>query len=103
MLFEHDDPDRTAKLKGFIVLGDATSLKILFLLDRRGSMNFSDIRRNISVNPASLTKKLRTLQDAGLLKNEKTKDNLHVYYSISQHHRHIKRFIDSFEKLAQEL
>lgn len=103
MLFDKDDPDRVSKLKGFIVLGDTIALKILFVLDRYGEKNFSELKELLSVNPASLSKKLRLLQEAGLLQSDRTHDNLRVYYSIAQHQRYVKKFIDSFEKLAQNL
>lgn len=102
-MFDLDDPDRVSKLKGFIVLGDSVALKILYVLDRHGEKNFSELKELLGVNPASLSKKLRMLSEAGLLISDRTHDNLRVYYSIAQHRRHVKKFIDSFEKLAQNL
>ncbi len=103
MLFQKDDPDRLTIMKGFIVLGDSTCMKILYALDRHGDKNFSELKELIEVNPASLSKKLRILSEAGILGSDRTHDNLRVYYSISHHHRAVKKFLDSFERLAQEL
>ncbi|HMT19202.1 MAG TPA: ArsR family transcriptional regulator [Candidatus Saccharibacteria bacterium] len=103
MIFHYDDPDRVSKMKAFIVLGDATCLKILYVLDRQGEKNFSELKEIIEVNPASLSKKLRVLAEAGILNSDRTHDNLRVYYSIAQHKRQIRKFLESFERLAQEL
>lgn len=103
MLFDYDDPDREAKLKGFILLGDSVALKILFVLDRHGDKNFSELKDILGVNPASLSKKLKMLTEAGVLRSDHTHDRLRVYYSIAQNRRLVKKFIDSFEKLAQNL
>ena len=103
MLFQKDNPDRLSVLKGFIVLGDTTSLKILYALDRHGEKNFSELKELLEVNPASLSKKLRILSEAGILGSDRTHDNLRVYYSIAHHQRAVKKFLDGFERLAQEL
>lgn len=103
MIFHYDDPDRVSKMKAFIILGDATCMKILYVLDRHGDKNFSELKEIIEVNPASLSKKLRLLMEAGLLSSDRTHDNLRVYYKIAQHKRQLKKFLEAFEKLAQEL
>lgn len=103
MLFQKDNPDRLRMLKGFIILGDATAIKILYALDRNGEQNFSELKELIEVNPASLSKKLRILSEAGILGSDRTHDNLRVYYSIAHHQRAVRKFLDSFERLAQNL
>ncbi len=103
MLFQKDNPDRFLLQKAFIILGDATSLRILYALDRYGEKNFSELKDLLEVNPASLSKKLRILSEAGILGSDRTHDNLRVYYSVAHHHKAVKKFLDSFERLAQEL
>lgn len=90
-------------LRGFFVLGDSTVLKILFELERYGEKNFSELRDQLDINPATLSKKLKLLNEIGLISSDRTHDHLRVYYSISQHHKPIRRFLDAFERLANDL
>jgi DNA-binding HxlR family transcriptional regulator len=89
--------------KGFSVLGDSSVLKILFELDRYGEKNFTQLRQQLEINPATLSKKLRHLTEVGLISPDRTHDHLRVYYSISQHHKPLRRFLDAFERLINDL
>jgi DNA-binding HxlR family transcriptional regulator len=88
--------------RAFYVLGDNASLKILYELDRYGERNFSELKRELGINPATLTKKLRLLTEVGIVGSDRTHDNLRVYYSIVQHQRSVKRFLEAFDKFAEE-
>jgi len=92
-------------LRGFHILGDSTSLKILFELQRYGEKNFSDLRHAIDANPATLSKKLRVLEQSELIVADRTRDRVKVYYSVDeQHHKKsIRRFIDALERLSFDL
>jgi DNA-binding HxlR family transcriptional regulator len=87
----------------FFVLGDATSLKILYELDRYGERTFTQLKNNLKINPASLSKKLKILMQFGLVASDKTHDHLRVFYSLHNHQRSIRKVLDSFERLAEEL
>jgi DNA-binding HxlR family transcriptional regulator len=89
--------------RGFFVLGDSANLKILYELDKYGERNFTQLKIELGINPATLSKKLRLLIEVGLIESDKTHNNLHVYYSIVQHQRSVKRFLEAFDKLAEEL
>jgi len=89
--------------RGFFVFGDSASLKILYELDRYGEKNFTELRDMLDINPATLTKKLRILTEVGLISPDRTHDHLRVFYSISNHHRPLKRFLDAFERLSGDL
>lgn len=90
-------------LRGFFVLGDSTILKILYELERYGEKNFTELRDQLGINPATLSKKLRILNEVGLISSDRTHDHLRVYYSISQHQKPLRRFLDAFERLAGDL
>lgn len=89
--------------RGFFVCGDAASLKILYELERFGDRNFTELKDQTGLNPATLSKKLKILTRVGLVKADKTHDQLRVYYSIAGHHRPIKRLLDAVERLAYDL
>jgi DNA-binding HxlR family transcriptional regulator len=95
--------DVTSLTKGFIVLGDYTTLRILYQLDRYGEQNFTQLKESLHINPATLSKKLRLLMEVAIVSSDRTHDNLRVYYSIAHHQRSLKKFLDSFERFAQEL
>lgn len=90
-------------LRGFFVLGDSTVLKILYELERYGEKNFTELRDQLDINPATLSKKLRLLIEVGLISADRTHDHLRVYYSISQYRKPLRRFLDSLERLAADL
>ncbi len=89
--------------KAYLVLGDAASLKILYELDKMGERNFTELKEKLHINPATLTKKLRILTEVGLISSDRTHDRLRVYYSIAQHQRVLRKFLEGFERLASEL
>jgi DNA-binding HxlR family transcriptional regulator len=90
-------------MRGFYLLGDSTVLKLLFELDRYGEKNFSQLRDQLAINPATLSKKLRLLVEVGLVASDRTHDHLRVYYSINKHQRPLRRFLDALERLANEI
>lgn len=89
--------------KAFFVLGDSTSLKILFELERFGEKTFTELKENLSINPATLSKKLKILTKVGLITPDKSHDHLRVFYSLHQHQRPLKRILDSIERLSADL
>ncbi len=89
--------------RGFIVLGDSACMKILFELERFGEKNFTQLREELDINPATLSKKLQLLTEVGLISSDRTHDHLRVFYSINQHQRPLRRFLDAFERLANDI
>ncbi|MCA9323830.1 winged helix-turn-helix transcriptional regulator [Candidatus Saccharibacteria bacterium] len=97
------DEQLLSLLRGFFVFGDASVLKILYELERYGEKNFSELRDQLDINPATLSKKLRLLVEVGLVASDRTHDHLRVYYSINNHRRPLRRVLDAIERLANEL
>lgn len=89
--------------RSFYVLGDSTNLKILFELDRYGEKTFSQLRDDLQINPATLSKKLKLLTAVGLVASDKTHDHLRVFYSLHNHQKQIKKVLDSLERLSEDL
>lgn len=89
--------------RAFFLLGDSTSLKILFELERYGEKTFTELRDNLSINPATLSKKLKQLVQVGLVSPDKSHDHLRVFYTLHQHQRPLKRVLDALERLSAEL
>lgn len=90
-------------LRGFYIFGDSAVLKILYELDRFGEKNFSELRDQLDINPATLSKKLRLLVEVGLVSSDRTHDHLRVYYSINNHQKPLRRLLDAMERLSSEL
>ncbi len=90
-------------MRGFFILGDSAVLRILFELERYGEKNFTQLRDQLGINPATLSKKLRLLTEVGLVSADRTHDHLRVYYSINQHQKPLRRLLDAFERLVNDL
>jgi DNA-binding HxlR family transcriptional regulator len=101
---EHlNDRELLVLLRGFFILGDSSTLKILFELERYGEKTFSELRDQLDINPATLSKKLKLLVQVGLISSDRTHDHLRVYYSINKHQKPLRRFLDAFERLTGNL
>ena len=98
-----NDKQLISLYRGFFVIGDNASLKILYDLERYGEKNFTELREQLDINPATLSKKLRILTEIGLVSPDRTHDHLRVYYSIEMHRRPLKRLLDAFERLSNDL
>lgn len=89
--------------RGFFIFGDSACLKILYELERYGEKNFTELKDELDVNPSTLTKKLRLLTEANIITADKSRDKLRIYYSLANHEKSIKRFVDAFERLSYDL
>ena len=87
----------------FYILGDNASLKILFELERYGEKTFTELKENLSINPSTLSKKLKLLTQVNLIAPDKSHDHLRVFYALHENQRHIKRVLDSLERLSTDL
>lgn len=87
----------------FHIVGDSQSLKILFELERYGEKTFTELKVGLSINPATLSKKLKLLTQVGLVTPDKSHDHLRVFYSLHEHQRPLKRVLDSLERLAVDI
>ena len=87
----------------FHVLGDSQCLKILFELERYGEKTFTELKDSLSINPATLSKKLKLLTQTSLITPDKSHYHLRVFYALHEHQRPLKRVLDSLERLAIDL
>ncbi len=87
----------------FHIMGDSQSLKIMFELERFGEKTFTELKDGLSINPATLSKKLKLLTQVGLITPDKSHDHLRVFYTLHEHQRPLKRVLDSLERLATDL
>ncbi len=89
--------------RAFYVIGDDVNLKILYELEQYGEKTFSQLRDTLSVNPATLSKRLKILVRFGFVSADKTHDRLRVYYSLHQNQKAIGKILAAIEKLSTEL
>jgi DNA-binding HxlR family transcriptional regulator len=87
----------------FFILGDVSSLKILFELERYGDKTFTELKDNLQINPSTLSKKLKLLTQVGLISPDKSHDHLRVFYSLNQHQKALRKVLDSLERLSTDL
>jgi DNA-binding HxlR family transcriptional regulator len=87
----------------FYIFGDSATLKILFELERYGERTFTELKNNLHINPATLSKKLKILTQVGLIAPDKSHDHLRVFYSLHEHQRPLKRVLDSLERLSIDI
>ncbi|MFA5032968.1 MAG: metalloregulator ArsR/SmtB family transcription factor [bacterium] len=66
----------------FEVLGDETRLRIMKILLERDTLCVCEIMQALRINQTRVSKHLRILKDAGLVKSKKK--GLWVYYSINK-------------------
>jgi DNA-binding HxlR family transcriptional regulator len=97
------DKEKLQLYRTFFIIGDSSCLKILFELERHGEKTFTELKENLGINPATLSKKLKILTKVNLIIPDKSHDHLRVYYALHEHQRPIKRVLDSIERLAIEL
>ena len=89
--------------RSFYIVGDTASLKILYELERFGEKTFTELKDSLSINPATLSKKLKILTQFDLVTPDRSHDHLHVYYGIHKHRRPLKRVLDATERLSTDL
>ena len=97
------DKDLVKLYRAFFVLGDSSSLKILFELERYGEKTFTELKNNLGINPATLSKKLKILVQVGLVAPDKSHDHLRVFYSLHDHQRPLKRVLDAIERISHDI
>lgn len=74
----------TCKLVGLKLFGDFWSLRIIEVLNKKG-LRYCEIERAIpDINPITLTKRLKKLEQANAVKKEqKTIDKISVVYKLT--------------------
>ena len=97
------EKDLVKLYRTFFILGDSASLKILFELERYGEKTFTELKNNLHINPATLSKKLKILTQVKLIVPDKSHDHLRVFYSLHENQRPLKRVLDSLERLSHDI
>ena len=87
----------------FNILGDEPTLRILFYLNKFGEKNFTELRDELEINPATLSKRLKVLTKFELITPDKSHDQLRVYYSLDRHQKQLTKVLDSIERLSYEI
>ncbi len=89
--------------RGFFIFGDPAIMKILYILDRSGTKTFTQLKNELLLNPTTLSRRLKLLSEVGVISANSDDGKLHVYYTISNYHKQIKRYLDAVERLSFEL
>lgn len=103
MKIQMKEVELKALLRTFALLGDAPTLKILYLLERSGEKSFTELKDILRINPATLSNRLKRLTQAGILVSDRLQDRLHVYYSIGDNRKALRKVLDSLERFADDL
>lgn len=81
--FMADNTNHQYCKKTFELFGDQWFLVVVNTL-RDNSERFNCLQRNLNINTATLAKKLKRLEELGIIKrNEKITDNQSVYYELT--------------------
>jgi DNA-binding HxlR family transcriptional regulator len=103
MKVHNSEKELLALYRVFFLLGDNTSLKILYELDRYGEKSFTELLEHLDTNPGTLSKKLKILEEAGIVSADKTHDKRRVFYAISDHERTVRKLTELIDRLAMDL
>jgi DNA-binding HxlR family transcriptional regulator len=99
-----DNDELLAMYRVFHVLGDTHALKILYQLDTYGEQTFSQLRDTLSINPRSLSNRLKKLKALEFIHADSSRDSLRVFYNVHDNHqKSIKKLLDAYERLAVEV
>ena len=71
-------PEEAASLTGlFKVLANATRLRLLHALTRRGELCVTDLAEGLGMSPQAVSNQLRSLVDKGILGSRRNGNNVH--------------------------
>ncbi|MES2436765.1 MAG: helix-turn-helix domain-containing protein [Patescibacteria group bacterium] len=92
-----------ACIKAFEVFGDGWRLKIVDAL-RNGELRFKELQELLGINSATLTTKLKTLEEMGMIiRNEETINKLSVTYCLSKLGKESLPVVDSMFNFGKKL
>lgn len=81
---------------------DPNRIEIIFLLGKGGSMNVNDIAAKFHISRPAISHHLKVLKDAGIVRSEKTGQE--VYYQLDRKVlvEGLRRFADAVENCCKE-
>lgn len=100
----HKNPVISTELASAIkMLGDAWSLRILYVLSDR-PMRFNELSREVSdICPVTLTNRLKKLRTAKMItRREETVDKLSVVYELTDKGRAIQPIVNEMNKFGEK-
>ncbi|MES3006082.1 MAG: helix-turn-helix domain-containing protein [Patescibacteria group bacterium] len=87
----------------FEMFGDRWTLRIVSAL-RDGELRFKEIEKTLSINSATLTTRLKKLEDLALvIRNEETIDKLSVTYKLTKSGTDLLPIYDGIVKFGEKM
>jgi DNA-binding HxlR family transcriptional regulator len=87
----------------FEMFGDKWTLRIVSVL-RDGEMRFKEIEKNLSINSATLSERLKRLEEVGaIVRSEETIDKLSVTYKLTKSGCELLPIYDGIIKFGQKV
>ncbi len=87
----------------FEMFGDKWTLRIVSVL-REGEMRFKEIEKNLSINSATLSERLKRLEEVGAIaRSEETIDKLSVTYKLTKSGYELLPIYDGIIKFGQKV
>ena len=86
-------------IKTTAIIGDQYNLLIFFELNNFGEKSFNELKRMTSINAVTLTRKLRALEENGLV--TKRNSGKEVLYSLTAKAHELKPIIDDISKVVE--
>jgi DNA-binding HxlR family transcriptional regulator len=87
----------------FEMFGDKWTLRIVSVL-RDGEMRFKEIEKNLAINSATLSERLKRLEDIGAIaRSEETIDKLSVTYCLTKSGKELLPIYDGIVKFGQKV
>ncbi len=85
------------------MFGDKWTLRIVSSL-REGEMRFKEIEKSLSINSATLSERLKRLEDVGAIaRTEDTIDKLSVTYTLTKSGRELLPIYDGIIQFGQKV
>lgn len=86
-------------IKTTAIIGDQYNLLIFFELNNFGEKSFNELKRMTSINAVTLTRKLRSLEENGLI--AKRSSGKEILYSLTTKAHELKPIIDDISKVVE--
>lgn len=85
------------------LLADFWNLRIIEAL-KNESLRYCEVQRAVgNVNPATLTKKLHTLEVAKLIERTEDQEHIAVYYSLTKHGKNALPVLEAINTFSKKL
>jgi DNA-binding HxlR family transcriptional regulator len=96
-------PQNIQKHKLIQLLGDYTTLMILAELELYKTLSFNTLKTKIAINPSTLTKKLRILENEGFIAHDTDAHGVKHNYTFTAKGKLLVPVIDVITKVSQKI